>query len=259
VIRAMIFDLDGTLVQTEKLKARSYAIAVQQLRGLVEPASEAIEAYREIVGAGRDEASKHVMEKLGLESELRPLIEQYHVAEPEQVLTVMRKDIYSQMVSDPEVLRGNRWPYTVDLLRVAKHTSCSTALATMSKREDALRVVRALDLERSFNLIISADDIKKGKPDPEIYLTAAEKMVVPASECLVLEDSVNGVRAGLAAGMNVVAIATPFTNAGLHTSQIIDDVWIVHEPERLAEIVRHRIEDHNRIAHPGGGKTEGRR
>ncbi len=240
---------------TEKLKALSYAIAVQQIRGLAEPDPKAIEAYREIVGAGRDEASHHVMGKLGLESELRLMMEKYHVSEPGQVLTAMRKDIYSKMVADMDVLRNNQWPYTVDLLRVARETSCSTALATMSKREDTLRIVRALNLEKSLDLIISADDVKTGKPDPEIYLTAAKKLAVPASECLVLEDSVNGVRAGLAAGMNVVAIATPFTNAGLHTSQIIDDVWIVHEPERLAEVVKYRIEDHNRIAHRSELKT----
>ena len=53
MITAMIFDLDGTLVQSEKLKAQSYAIAVQRMRGLPEPENRAIEAYRDIVGASR--------------------------------------------------------------------------------------------------------------------------------------------------------------------------------------------------------------
>ena len=51
MIRAITFDLDGTLVQSEKLKAQAYAIAVQRLRGLPEPDSRAVEAYREIVVA----------------------------------------------------------------------------------------------------------------------------------------------------------------------------------------------------------------
>ena len=51
MIKAIIFDLDGTLVQSEKLKALSYAIAVQRLRGLAEPEPRAVEAYKEIVGA----------------------------------------------------------------------------------------------------------------------------------------------------------------------------------------------------------------
>ena len=58
MINAIMFDLDGTLVQSEKLKARSYAIAVQRLRQLPVPDDRAIEAYREIVGAARDVASR---------------------------------------------------------------------------------------------------------------------------------------------------------------------------------------------------------
>ena len=54
MISAIIFDLDGTLVQSEKLKALSYAIAVQRLHGSSEPDPRAIEAYKEIVGAARE-------------------------------------------------------------------------------------------------------------------------------------------------------------------------------------------------------------
>ena len=74
MISAIMFDLDGTLVQTGKLKSLSYAIAVQRLRGLSEPDPRAIEAYREIVGAARDAASRHITDSLGLDSDLRPLM-----------------------------------------------------------------------------------------------------------------------------------------------------------------------------------------
>ncbi len=70
MISAIMFDLDGTLVQSEKLKSLSYAIAVQRLRGLPEPDQRAIEAYREIVGAARDAASRHITESLDLDSDL---------------------------------------------------------------------------------------------------------------------------------------------------------------------------------------------
>ncbi len=249
MIRAIIFDLDGVLVQTEKMKALSYAIAVQRLRGLSEPDSKVIEAYREIVGAARDVASRHIMDRLGLEKELRPHMTQYGAVEPWEVLTAMRTDIYSNMVSEPKVLRDNRWPHTVDLLRTAKETACLTALVTMSKRNDVLHVLHSLGIEQSLDLVLTVEDVKRGKPDPELYLLAAQRLGVPPKECLVLEDSVNGVRAAVAAGMNVVAIATPFTNAGLHSSQIIGDTWIVHEPEKLTEIVRRRIETHDQTAH----------
>ena len=131
MIRAMAFDLDGTLVQTEKLKALSYAIAVQQLRGLPERDARAIEAYREIVGAARDVASKHVMTELGLEAELSGRMVEHGVSEPWEVLTALRVSVYSEMVADPQVIRDNQWPHAVELLRTARDNACRTALATM--------------------------------------------------------------------------------------------------------------------------------
>ena len=230
MIRAIIFDLDGVLVQTEKLKARAYALAVQQIRNLPEPDTSASEAYREVVGAPREVTSRHVMDKLGLENELQPLMSKYGASEPWEVLTAIRYQIYDKIVGDPQVIRDNQWPYTIDLLRLAKEKACLTALTTLSKRKDVSHVILSLDIERLLDVVLTAEDVTKGKPDPEIYLLAAQRLEVPAEECLVLEDSVNGIKAAQAAGMNVVAIATPFTNASIHTNEIIKEAWIVHEP-----------------------------
>ncbi len=82
MIRAIMFDLDGTLVQSEKLKAQSYAIAAQRILGLSEPDTRAIEAYREIVGSARDVAARHIMDRLGLEADLRSLMTEYGASEP---------------------------------------------------------------------------------------------------------------------------------------------------------------------------------
>lgn len=249
MIRAIIFDLDGTLVQSEKLKALSYAIAVQRVRGLAEPEPQAIEAYRQIVGASRDVASRHITDSLRLEDDLLPLVGRYGASQAWEVLSAMRKAIYDDMVADPKILRDNQWPHTVGLLRVAKETTCGTALATMSFRQEALHVLKALDLESALDVVLTREDVQKPKPDPEIYLLAARKLDVPPEECLVIEDSPNGVRAGVGAGMNVVALATPFTSLQLHSSQVLDHAWMVHDPERLPDLVQERIAEHNRTAH----------
>ena len=249
MIRAIIFDLDGTLVQSEKLKALSYAIAVQRVRGLAEPEPQAIEAYRQIVGASRDVASRHITDSLRLEDDLLPLVGRYGASQAWEVLSAMRKAIYDDMVADPKILRDNQWPHTVGLLRVAKETTCGTALATMSFRQEALHVLKALDLESALDVVLTREDVQKPKPYPEIYLLAARKLDVPPEECLVIEDSPNGLRAGVGAGMNVVALATPFTSLQLHSSQVLDHAWMVHDPERLPDLVQERIAEHNRTAH----------
>lgn len=249
MIKAFIFDLDGTLVQTEKMKALSYAIATQRLLGLSQPDNRAIEAYREIVGASREVASRHIIEKLGLDNVLRPLLTKYQVSEPWKVLTAMRRTIYAEMVADPKVLRENQWPYTVHLLHIAKEATCKTALVTMSKRSDVMHVLHSLGIEHLLDLVLTGEDVSQGKPDPEGYLLAAKRLQIKPQECLVLEDSVNGVRAAKAAGMNIIAIATPFTNASLHSEQIIEHAWIVHDAEKLADTVQQLIAEHNRTVH----------
>ena len=246
MISAIMFDLDGTLVQSERLKALSYAMAAQRLRGLSEPDPRAIEAYREIVGAARDVASRHILDSLKLEPDVRPLMSRYGVTEPWEVLTAMRTEIYDDMVADPQVIRDNQWPHTIGLLRIASEHGCPTALATMSYRQEALHVLRSLDIEQSLNVVLTREDVEQPKPAPDIYLLAAQKLKVQPQDCLVLEDSPNGVRAAVAAGMNVIAIATPFTVSGLHTSQVLEHAWVLHEADKLLDMVKDRIDEHNR-------------
>ena len=241
MIKAIVFDMDGTLVQNEKLKGLSVAIAVQRLRGLPEPDPQGIEAYRDMVGSSREAVSRHIVESLGLEADLRPLLGEYGVSELWEVLGNMRRAIYDDMVADPQVVRDNQWPHTVALLRLAKEHGCLTGLATLSARQEADHFLRALDLEGSLDVVLAREDVQNAKPDPEIYLLAADRLGVSPQECLVIEDSPNGVKAGVAAGMAVVAFATPFTTLGLHSAEPVEHRWVVHDPERLLEVVKERI------------------
>ena len=256
MIRAIMFDLDGTLVQSEKLKAQAYAMAVQRVRGLPEPDPRAIEAYRTIVGASREVATQFVIDELGLEPDLRPLLEEYGSSEPWEVLTEIRTAIYTEMVADPQVLRDNQWPHTVSLLRLAKETGCRTGLATMSYRNEVDYVLRALDVERLLDLVLTREDVEKPKPDPEIYLLAARRLELPPVECLVIEDSANGVRAAVAAGTNVIAFATPFTAKSLHDTEVVEHDRILHESDKLLDMVRRVIEEHEWEVHGAKDQQE---
>ncbi len=249
MIRAMIFDMDGVLVDNEKLKGLSVGMAVQRLRGLGEPDPQGIQAYREMVGASREVVSRHIVDKLGLEADLRPVMAEYGAAEPWEALGAMRRAIYDDMVADPQLVRDNQWPHTVGLLRMAQEKNCKTGLATLSARTEALHFVNALGLEQTLDVVLAREDVENGKPAPDIYLLAAEKLGVEPQDCVVIEDSPNGVRAGVAAGMNVVAFGTPFTIAALHSAQVVDHRWIVHDPDNLLQVVEERIAEHNRAAH----------
>ena len=96
--------------------------------------------------------------------------------EPWEALAGMRTEIYDNMVEDPQVLRDNQWPHTIGLLRVIRERFCRTALATMSYRKEALHVLRSLELEDSLDEVLTSGDVQNPKPDPEIYLLAAQQL-----------------------------------------------------------------------------------
>lgn len=94
MIRAFLLDLDATLVQTEKMKALCFAVAVQRLLGISQPDQRVIKVYRDIVGASRDVASRHIMVKLGLENMLLPLMTRYQVSEPHHIDKVLSPVVF---------------------------------------------------------------------------------------------------------------------------------------------------------------------
>lgn len=261
MIRLIIFDLDGVLVQTEKLKALSYARAIlkacpgkvteenvkqayheglssMEFCPLTISEYEVIDAYMEMVGHSRQEMAKAIIRRFGLETALRPRMAEYGVAEPWQVLIKVRMPIYESLIADPQILLDSQWPECIALLRSLKQEGYLTALATMSSSRPVQHILEVLGLTGSFDHIATAGDISRGKPDPEIYQLIYRTLNVSPSECLVLEDSPSGIEAGLAAGMRVLAVTTPFTRLAVHAANILESRWIVDEPEKLKEVVR---------------------
>lgn len=249
MIQAVIFDLDGTLVQTERLKARAYYRAINELLGYPVSEDRVVELYKQVVGQTRETVSRHLMIELDLEARVREKMAAYGASEPWQALTAMRLSVYEKMIADPEVLRSNQWPHNVGLIQIARSNGCLTALATSSLTAEAQYVLSVLGLDDQFEAIVGLDQVTRGKPDPEIYLTAAARLGVPPAECLVIEDSPPGIQAALAAGMNPIAVATPFTRAGLHAAGLLDHEWVVHDPADLLDTVARRIAEHNRVEH----------
>jgi HAD superfamily hydrolase (TIGR01509 family) len=186
-IRAVLFDLDGTLVDSERESAEGMARALERDHGLV--ISQAARDY--VVGHSWNEIEDFLRGELGdrLTWSLEELIRRSaaHRAEviAEKGLPILpgAKDAIRRF--------GGRWP---------------KAIVTGSSREEAMQALRALDAVADFPLVVAAEDYEHGKPSPEGYLRAARELGVPPGECLVLEDSAAGIAAGRAAGAIVVAI-----------------------------------------------------
>ncbi len=101
---------------------------------------------------------------------------------------------------------GTAMPGAVEAVEAARSAGFAVGLATSSFHALITAVVRTLGLEGVFQVTASAADEAAGKPDPAVYLTAARKLGVPPRLCVAVEDSTVGVHAALAAGMRVIAV-----------------------------------------------------
>ncbi|MGD8866914.1 MAG: HAD family phosphatase [Gemmatimonadales bacterium] len=235
-LSAIIFDLDGTLVQTERLKALSYAKAAVELRPDLDEA-EIVKAFKDVVGLPRHEVAQRLTERFDLATVAAEREEELGVQTPWQVLVQLRLQIYERMLDDPSTILHHSWPHSLALLRQARERGCKTALATMSHCEQVRRILDVLDLRGSFDFIATRDDVEHGKPDPEIYTLISRELAVAPAQCLVIEDSAAGVQAASAARMKVVALATSVTREHLHDLGLLPSEWIVDEPDDLLRTV----------------------
>ncbi len=184
---AFFFDLDGTLVDTEGLWAQAIADALAD-RGV----SVTREAMLSLV-LGRSWIDIHAT----LQDEF-PSIERVPATKAAEIL----RPYYLRLTSDPQsvVIRSS-----VEFLkRAAKIAPC--AIVSGSPHADVQAAAETCGIAHLLSFVLGAEDYGRGKPAPDGYLKAASMMDVDASECVVVEDSSAGVRAGRAAGMRVVGL-----------------------------------------------------
>jgi beta-phosphoglucomutase len=237
VIRAFVFDLDGTLVETEKLKALSYARAATELRPDLNE-EEVVAAFGDFVGLSRQEVAVGLMRRFGLEAAARTRMEEFWVKSPWQAFVRIRLRIYEALLSDSELVLAHRYPHNISLLSDVRRQGYPTALATQSHREEALRVLEILGIADEFDVIVTREDVEHGKPDPEIYLLVARELGVQSEECLAIEDSPAGIKAALAAGAEAIAVTTELTRKKFRDTDLLDRSHVVDDPRTLPAVVR---------------------
>lgn len=138
------------------------------------------------------------------------------------VLTEEKEAIYR------ELYRPHLQPAAglLDFLGALKKQHVKLAVGTSAPMSNVHFTLDGLPLRPYFDAVVDASMVKHGKPDPEIYLLAAEHVGIPPAQCIVFEDAFAGIEAGLRAGMKVVAVATTHTREELKdqgAALIVDD------------------------------------
>lgn len=186
MIEAVVFDLDGVLVDSEPVWEEVRREVVASHGGHWDPGTQ-----DRLMGMSTGEWSAYLSSDLGVR--LSPA----EVADA--VITAMAARYRSHLPLLPGAVQavarmGSRWPL---------------GLASSSPRSLIETVLDAAGLRSSFAAVVSTEEAAGGKPAPDVYLLAAAELGVPAAACAALEDSSNGLRAAAAAGCAVIAVPRP--------------------------------------------------
>lgn len=202
-MQGVIFDMDGLLLDTERLYQESWTVVAGEMGLTPDP------AFPAAVSGSSGEI-------------MRDLIHRYYpTADPFAMQDACIRRVNFLLDRDgPPVKPGAR-----SLLAYLRQAGMKTALASSTGRARILSNLRQAGLDDFFDAVVSGQEVRLGKPEPDIFLLAAERIGCPPEACFVLEDSVNGVRAGMAAGC--VTVMVPDLTAppeGLAVHRICDSL-----------------------------------
>jgi HAD superfamily hydrolase (TIGR01509 family) len=189
-LRAVIFDMDGVLLDSEPLHHR----AAQAALGARGP-SFTERDNRAFFGATDEEMFRGLRILFDLPASTAELVE----AKERHFLAMLRR-------------QAQPLPGVLTALGFLRDRRLPLALASSSSRPVIAAVLATLALHDVFAAIVSGDEVPRGKPAPDVFLLAARRLAVAPEACLVIEDSRNGVLAARAAGMLVAAVPCPVTS-----------------------------------------------
>lgn len=206
-VRAVVFDMDGVLIDSEPVHIESWQILFER-RGI---SWEGVD-FQKAIGM-TDEAF------------LKTLKDEGRFAEETRVLGLEKQEIYYDIF--PSRLRPQ--PGVREVIRELSQ-KYPVALATSDWRKNAERVLGLLDLISYFTATVCRDEVKKSKPDPEIYMRAAMLLALPPVDCVAVEDSPFGIRSAKGAGMKCIGVVVSVPEAWLCQADRVVD--------RLVEVPR---------------------
>lgn len=191
MIRAAIFDLDGTLIDAFAGHLWAYAEAAKKLN----MPKMTREVFAKYYGQSGTEIIRQFLKKPFVDKEVEELAR-------------VKREFFSS--------GGNNFvvalPGAVDMVSEFETRKIPTAVASSARRVEIEMMLRKIGVISKIQKIVSADDVKNSKPHPEIFLKAADKLKIPPKDCVVFEDSPWGVMAAKAAGMKCIAVATGTTS-----------------------------------------------
>jgi len=213
---AAIFDMDGTLIDNTPYHFKSWQ-ALYKKYGKGELNRETY--YTQISGVPVMETIRRVFGEGRNETALNALLN-----EKEEFY----RKIYAPYLAPINGLEN--------FLTALKNAGVKMAMGTSATVEDIDFVLNKIPIRDDFSVIVNSTMVTKPKPDPQVYLKAAEKLNMPPGKCVVFEDSLAGIRSANAAGMKVVGITTGHTTAELQPVNLVINDYSELTVQKLAAL-----------------------
>ncbi len=188
--KGYLFDLDGTLVSSEKLKGRAISEACSFFGGEVD-----VNIYKEVMGESWEVVTKHFFDS----AKINPNMDEF-----DNVFG----GIYTRLINDNLKLTPN----VKDFLIMLSKKGRKIGLVSSSKTWMVKQILDQLQLSEYFDIVIAKEDVKNHKPHPEAYLLALNKLSLTSSEVLIFEDSNAGLMAAKSANCDAIAIEHEFNS-----------------------------------------------
>ena len=188
-IQAVIFDCDGVLVDSEEMSCYALNIVFQNEFGI-----DIGTNYSDIIGTS-------------LKFSLQYYLDKFHLSTSDiQHLAELKEKAYYEMATN----RLSSFPHCEEFIQLLLQNDFLLCVASSGSLKKIHFSLDTVSLSKYFSIIISAVEVRHGKPAPDLYYLAARKLNVDPSSCLVIEDSVNGICAARKAGMSVAAFPGTF-------------------------------------------------
>ena len=188
MLKAVIFDMDGVLIDSEPVHYQANKEIMEEFGYSLD-----YEYYKGFIGS----TLTHMWETLKKKYDIKKDIKELNAMSEKYSRDVVKRDGYINI------------PGACELVKMFNKNGIKLAVASSSSAYIIEDVLNSLDIKEYFDAVVSGENIKNPKPAPDIFLAAAEKIGVSPEECIVIEDSANGVNGAQKAGMTAVGYINP--------------------------------------------------
>lgn len=214
-LKTILFDMDGVVIDSEKLHLRAMGLTLEQ-HGIKYSQS----FLNDYVGRSDESFFRYVYENMDNTHSMEELLEE-------------KNAFFEDLLKELKYVEG-----FTDFIQKVKSIKLQAGLVTSSSLFTVRKVDKLLNLTSFFDIVITEEDTQKHKPNPEPYLLALENLGADHRSTLIIEDSINGILAGKAAGCRVAGLTTSFDAA---TLQDAGADWVINSFSDLPPFTYYKV------------------